>query len=297
MSDSDKRKGCGCSMFAGFVLMLLGAALLAVVAFYLGRHGSYVEFGPGVGVLEVYGEIADERPVLDQLEQLTDNPDTKAIVVRVDSPGGVITVVEEIYNALQRAKRDGVPVVASMGATSASGGYFVCLAADRIFANQSSLTGSIGVLVEFSSARDLLEKLGIKFETVASGEFKALGSIAEPLTDRERELMQNVINDFQGFFVETVSTSRRMGTDQVRAIADGRVFTGRQALEAGLVDELGDLDAAVHYAANLAGLSGEPRVIRAVGPSISLWGFLDRVSTNAAAKIQRHLAAPKFLMR
>ena len=184
-----------------------------------------------------------------------------------------------------------------MGSTSASGGYFVCLPADRIFANRSSLTGSIGVLVEFSSARDLLDKLGVKFETVASGEFKAMGSISEPLTEREREHMQGVINDFQSFFVETVSTARHMTVEQVRAMADGQVFTGRQALEMGLVDELGDQEAAINYAASLAGLSGEPRVIRAAGPALSFWDLFDRLSTTAAARIQRHFSAPKFVMR
>lgn len=297
MSSGENRRGCGCSLLAGCAAILLAALVAAVFGFFWGKHGMRLEFGPGVGVLDVLGEIADERPILDQLDQLTRNPDTKAIVVRVDSPGGAITVVEEIYKALKRADSEGTPIIASMGSTAASGGYFVCMAADHVFANQSSLTGSIGVLVEFSSARDLLDKLGIKFETVASGEFKALGSIAEPLTDREREHMQNVVNDFHSFFVETVSASRRMTADQVRALADGRVFTGRQALGLGLIDEVGDLDAAVRYAGQLAGIEGKPRIIRASEPRLSLWEFFDRFTTMAAAKVQRHLAAPKFVMR
>jgi protease IV len=297
MSEGAKRRGCGCSLLAGMALALFIAALAAAVGFYAGRHGLSAEFGPGVGVLDIYGEVIDERPVLDQLDEITANPDVKAIVVRVDSPGGAIAAVEEIYNALERLKADGTPVVASMGSTSASGGYFVCLPANRIFANRSSLTGSIGVLLEFSSARDLLDKLGVKFETVASGEFKAMGSISEPLTDREREHLQGVINDFQTFFVETVSTARHMPQEQVRALADGRVFTGRQALDMGLVDELGDQETAIDYAASLAGLSGTPRVIRPSGPESSLWELLDRLTTNAEAKVQRHLSAPKFTMR
>jgi protease-4 len=297
MSEGAKHRGCGCSLLLGsaFVLFLTAAAL--VLGYVAGRHGIETEFGPGVGVLEVYGEILDERPVLDDLEELTSNPDVKVILVRVDSPGGAITAVEEIYNALERAKKSGLPVVASMGSTAASGGYFVCLAADHVFANRSSLTGSIGVLMEFSSARDLLDKLGVRFEAVASGEFKTMGSISHPLSEREREHMQSVIDDFQSFFVEMVCKSRKMNEGDVRALADGRVFSGRQALESRLVDELGDQEASIKYAANLVGLPEDARLIRPYGPSSSLWDFIDQLSTTVASRLQRHLASAKFVMR
>lgn len=297
MSEGVRRKGCGCSPFAMLALLFLVTAVAVTLGYVLGRHGLQTEFGPGIGVLDIYGEIVDERPILDDLDEIANDPDTKAIVVRVDSPGGAIAVVEEVYNALERLKKDGVPIVASMGSTAASGGYFVCLPADRIFANRSSLTGSIGALVEFSSARELLDKLGVKFETVASGEYKAMGSISQPLTDREREHMQGIINDYKDFFVGLVSEARHLKPEDVRALADGRVFTGRQAIELGLVDELGDQETAIDYAASLAGIKDEPRIIQPSGPGPSLWDFVDRFTTTAAAKVERHLAAPKFLMR
>ena len=297
MSEGVRRKGCGCSVLGMLALLFLTTVVAVIGGYFLGRHGLQTEFGPGVGVLEIYGEILDERPILDDLDELAADPDTKAIVVRVDSPGGAITVVEEVYNALERLKKDGLPIVASMGSTAASGGYFVCLAADRVFANRSTMTGSIGALAEFSSARELLDKLGVKFETVASGEFKAMGSISEPLTDREREHMQGIINDYKDFFVELVSGARHLKPEDVRALADGRVFTGRQAIALGLVDELGDQETAIDYAANLAGIKEDARIIRPTGPALTLWDFVDRFTTTAAAKVERHIAAPKFLMR
>jgi protease-4 len=297
MSTGSNRRGLGCFIIGSLAFTLFVACIAGGCGLLLGLYGIRMEFGPGVAVLDVFGEIADGQAILEQLDTLVKNPDTRAVVVRVDSPGGVITVVEEIYNALKRAAGKGIPIVASMGATSASGGYFVCLAAECIFANRSSLTGSIGVLVEYASAHDLFEKLGIKFDTVASGEFKALGSISEPLTERERQHVQNVVDDFHQFFVETLSAARHLEIEQARALADGRVFTGRQALDVGLVDQIGDLDDAVRYAAQRAGIPGEPRVIRVQEKGFSLLALLDRLSSAAGASLGRRGWAPKFVMR
>jgi len=270
MGNGNRTIGYGC--FAVNLLILLVLALVVgFLGYLIGVGWLYVERGPGVAVLEVRSAIYDETPVLDQLDQLLKNPDTCALVIHVDSPGGVISAVEEIYNALNRAAADrGIPVVASMGALATSGGYFVCLPAERIFANRTSVTGSIGVLVEYYSLGGLLDKIGVQSQTVTSGEYKGLGSWAQPLTDAQRQHMQDIVNDFHNFFVEIVSTERHVELARVREWADGRVFTGRQALEMGMVDELGGLNDAIAFAGERAHLEGEPRVIRASERTVSL---------------------------
>ena len=294
MSSESNRRGCGCYL-AGCAVLVVAAGVLG---FVLGLGAYNMQRGPGVAVLDITGEIIDSLPVLDRLDQLAQNPDTRALVIRVDSPGGAITAVEEIYNGLKRTAERDIPVVASMGSTGASGGYFVCLAADRIFVNQSSLTGSIGVLVEYSSAHDLFEKLGIKFDTITSGEFKGMGSVSESLTEPQRNLMQGVVKDFHAFFVETLMAARHLGPEQALQLADGRVFTGRQALQAGLVDEIGDLDSAIRYAANRAGIEGEPRVIRSAPEPWSLLDeWLGRLGTSVGIRLGRSMCVPKFVMR
>lgn len=275
MGNGNRTMGYGC--FAVNLLILLVLALVVGFLGYLAGVGLfYVERGPGVAVLEVGSSIYDEKPVLDQLKQLLDNPDTRALVVHVDSPGGVISAVEEIYNALKRAAGRGIPVVASMGSLATSGGYFICLPAERIFANRSSVTGSIGVLIEYYSLAGLLDKLGVQSLTIASGEFKGLGSWSQPLTERQRQHMQDIVNDFHNFFVDIVSTERHVDVGRVREWADGRVFTGRQALELGMVDELGGFSDAVAFAGERAHLEGEPRVIRATERTVSLLQMLRR---------------------
>lgn len=269
MGNGNRTLGYGC--FAVNLLILLVLALVVgFLGYLIGAGLFYVERGPGVAVLEVRSSIYDERPVIDQLDQLLQNPGTRALVIHVDSPGGVISAVEEIYNALNRAADRGIPVVASMGALATSGGYFVCLPAERIFANRSSITGSIGVLVEYYSLAGLLDKIGVQSLTITSGQYKGLGSWTQPLTDAQREHMQDIVNDFHNFFVEIVSTERHVDIARVSEWADGRVFTGRQALEMGMVDELGGLTDAIGFAAERAHLEGEPRVIRATERTVSL---------------------------
>lgn len=269
MGNGNRTLGYGC--FAVNVFLLLVLALVVGVLGYLAGVGLFfVERGPGVAVLEVRSSIYDEQPILNQLKQLLENPDTRALVIHVDSPGGVISAVEEVYNALERAKTGGLPIVASMGALATSGGYFICLPAERVFANRSTITGSIGVLVEYYSIEGLLDKIGVESQTVTSGEYKGLGSWARPLTDAQRQHMQSIVNDFHSFFVKVVSNDRHIDIDRVRQYADGRVFTGGQAVDMGLVDEIGGLNTAIAFAAERAHLKGQPRVIRVSERSVSL---------------------------
>lgn len=225
-------------------------------------------------------------------------PSVKALVVRIDSPGGSISAVEEVYDALMKAREEGVPVVASMGATAASGGYLIALAGERIFASQGSLTGSIGVIIEYSSAQTLFEKIGVKLETVSTGELKETGSLAQSLTARQREHAQQVVNDYHAQFIELVVKTRGMDEARARSLADGRIFTGRQAKTEGLVDEIGGLDDAVALAGERAGIEGEPRVIRLEDEPYSLWDLMHELRSEASGRLKLHGATtPKFILR
>jgi protease-4 len=293
--------GTGCLLIWGILLgvglvvvLIIGAGLIAGL-WSVGAFDMYG--GPGVAVLEVRDELMDERPILDDLEDLLDNINTEALVLRIDSPGGVITVVEEIYNAINRVADEGMPVVASMGSSAASGAYYVCLAAERIYTNNSSLTGSIGVLLEYSSAADLFQKVGVHFDTIRTGEYKGLGSLSEPLTERQREHLQSVVNDFHEQFVELVHQERNLDMATVRELADGRLFTGRQAVSLGLADEIGDLDDAIHCAAALAGVEGEPQIIRVPKERIPFLAMLDQVESAVSTAFRRKGVIPKYLLR
>jgi protease-4 len=276
---------------AGISLALAVAVALGVMAIL----GFDFDYGPGVAVLDVYGELLDAQVILDELDGLVGDPSTQALVVRVDSPGGDVAVVEEVYNAIKRVRDDGLPVVASMGSTAASGGYYISCAAERIFANKCTLTGSLGVLLEYPNATELLNAIGVHFETITTGEFKNTGAWDKPLTDAQRAQMQAVIDDYHAMFVELVSSERPLDFETVRTLADGRVFTGRQAVELKLVDDIGDLDDAVHFAAGLAGIEGEPRVIRYEEKSLSWLGWLEELDV-AGTRLRNHWA-PKFVLR
>ncbi|HOE67602.1 MAG TPA: signal peptide peptidase SppA [Candidatus Hydrogenedentes bacterium] len=297
-----RRRGCASCMGAAiavFCMASLGALLITAIALgvYPPKEWQNLVYAPGVAVLDIQGEVFDEQPVLDDLTELLDNDNTRALVVRVDSPGGAIAAVEEIYEAINRTRETGLPVVASMGPTAASGGYLLCLPSDKIFANQGSLTGSVGVLLEYSSAKEMFDKIGIRFDTIASGEFKGEGGIASPLTDRQRAQLQEVVQDYHEQFVEILCKNRKVDPEKLRALADGRLFTGRQALAEGLIDEIGTLNDAVNHAAALAGLESDPRVIRVRPRSVSWLAELSRWSGEASARAMQRATVPKFLMR
>lgn len=297
MSNNPERSGRGCSLLTGAGCAVILALIAGICGFVLGIANLHIERGPGVAVLDIRDELASEQAILRQLDELLRNPDTKAVVLRVDSPGGVITVAEEVYNGIKRAADKGTPIVASMGATAASGAYLICLGAERIFANRSTLTGSIGVMVEYSSPQELFTKIGLKFDTIASGEFKGLGSWGEPMTERQRQHMQEIVNDFHSMFVDLVAKTRNIETEKVRELADGRMFTGSQAIAAGLVDELGDLEDAVQYAGRRAGIEGKPRIIRATERQYRLPDILDQLGIPAWGDIGQHAFSKTLVAR
>ncbi len=261
--------------------VLLGAALgvLAAIAWVAIRGDRLA--GDRVALVVVEGLIADSRPVLEQIERYRTNPSVKALVLRVESPGGGVAPSQEIYGGVLKFRRtSGKPVVASMGRVAASGGYYIAAAADRIVANPGSITGSIGVIMQLPNVSGLLEKVGVRTIIIKSGEFKDLGGAVRDLTDAERKILQDLLDDVHAQFIDAVAAGRKLDRARVVPLADGRVFSGRQALAVGLVDELGDLRDAIARAGALAGLPGTPEVIQERRRR-SLWDLLASLTGGA----------------
>lgn len=216
--------------------------------------------------------------VLDALRRAEEDPTIKAVVLRIDSPGGSAAASQEISAQVERVKRAGKKVVVSMGDIAASGAYWVAAGADRIFADPATITGSIGVLIETFQMTGLYGKIGVNKEVIKSGPYKDMGSESRPMTPQERAILQKMVDDIYDQFVDRVAEGRKMLREKVLLLADGRVFTGRQAKTVGLVDELGDFREAIREAGRLAGIKGEPEVTD-LGPT-SLWDMLLRNITG-----------------
>ncbi len=266
-----KYLGAGC-------LLLIIAAIACGAGIAIGgglsRAGGLALGRDGVAVVYVEGQIlgGDSRGVFDGpaarsdrivrwLRRAGEDSSIKAVVLRVDSPGGSVTASDEIYNQILKVK-ERKPVVASMGGLAASGGYYISAPATRIVANQTSLTGSIGVITIVPNIEGLLQKLGVETYVFTSGPHKDESAGLRPLTEADRRVFQGVVDEAFTRFVTVVSDGRGLPAEQVRAQADGRIMTGRQALEARLVDQVGDLPEAIQVAADLGGIHGEPRVVR-----------------------------------
>jgi len=214
-----------------------------------------------VALVRLEGLLVTSERVVEELTDYAEDSSIKAIVLRIDSPGGGVVVSQEIYNAVKNARKEGKKVVASLGTVAASGGYYVAAAADTIVANPGTLTGSIGVKMEFANIEKLLEKIGVKGMVVKAGEYKDVGSPFRDMSPQEKKLLQDVIDDVHTQFIKAVAEGRNMQEAEIRVIADGRIFTGRQALDLKLVDQLGDLADSIKVAGKLAGIKGKPNVV------------------------------------
>ena len=213
-----------------------------------------------VVVVELEGVIIDAIDITKELHDLAERDDVKAVVLRINSPGGAVGPSQEVYSGVKRLRK-AKTVVASMGAVAASGGYYAAAAAEKIVANPGTITGSIGVLVEFVNAKELLAKIGIEGYVVKSGKFKDLGSPLRKMDAEENRMLQGLVNDVNNQFIKAVAEGRGLTEESVRGMADGRIFTGAQAAGLGLVDQLGDLTDAIELSARLAGIEGKPYVI------------------------------------
>jgi protease-4 len=251
-------------LFSLLILCTIGAVMIISVAalFFLGKRETVFEFGDKVGVVEIKGLITDAKETVLQLKGFRKDDDIKAIVLRINSPGGGVGPSQEIYAEVKKTTLT-KKVVASMGAVAASGGYYVAAAADHLVANPGTMTGSIGVLMEFPNVENLFKKIGLSAVVLKSGDYKDTGSPLRKMTSEERDLLQGFIDNVHQQFVAAVAEGRKMSEESVLAIADGRILSGEQAQEIGLLDSLGTLEDAITIAGELGGVKGEPSVVYA----------------------------------
>jgi protease-4 len=224
--------------------------------------------GAKVAVVEVEGVIGvaadrglDTESIIRTLGEYRDDPAVRAVVLRIDSPGGVVAPTQEIFTAVRRLREAKKPVVASLGSVAASGGYYVAVSADRIFASPGTLTGSIGVVMQLANVEGLLKKVGVEYVVVKAGAYKDVGNFARAMTPEERRILQSLLDDVYDQFISAVAEGRGLDPQAVRAFAEGRIYSGRQAHGLKMVDDLGGLEDAIEAAAKMAGLPPKPKVL------------------------------------
>ena len=243
------------------LILLALVGLLLVVVFVSVMFKNNLSIGEKVALIRVEGPIFDSKETIEEIKDYVKDASIKAIVMRIDSPGGAVAPSQEIYEEVRKGVSK-KKIVVSMGSVAASGGYYIASPASRIIANPGTLTGSIGVIMEIPNFKGLMDKLGVKTEVVKSGRHKDLASAFRSLGRDEREILQNVLDNVHEQFITAVAEGRKMLREDVIKIADGRIFTGEQALEVGLIDELGNLEDAITVAAKLSGIRGEPVLVR-----------------------------------
>lgn len=268
-----------------------------------------------VAVIELTGAIRDatgdtvsssrgSRPVLEHLANAREDRRVAAVALRINSGGGSAAFSQEIHRAIQKLREAGKPVVVSMGDTAASGAYYVSVAADRILANPATITGSIGVYIQYLNAAELAENYGVEYVTVKTGPYKDVGNPTKPLTDDQRTVLQMVVDNTLDQFVAAVAEGRGLADEDVRQVADGRILTGAQAKNLGLVDDFGGLEDAIRLAADLAGIEGEPSIVVYRRPQPWLSRYLeldlgDRFASGLGDQLLPHLidwqSGPKIM--
>jgi protease-4 len=278
----------GLFILTGIFFFFIGGISLLVSS--LISHGPGTDIftkKDGVGIVELKGLIISPEQVLKHLTEFRHNPNVKSIVLRIDSPGGSVGASQEIYKEVMRTN-EVKPVIASMGSMGASGGYYAALGAESIIANPGTMTGSIGVIIKFPNLEGLFEKIGYRSEVIKSGPLKDVGASNRPMSEKERKLMQDLIDNVYGQFVRDIAVARGMEENTIKGLADGRIYTGEQALEVGLIDSLGNFTDAIIIAAEMGGLDIEnpqllyPKVDRA----FSLFNLL----TNAEQSLVDNFA-------
>jgi protease-4 len=290
------RKTAVIIFFLGVTILLLISGIVIFALLTAGFTSPY----RSIGLIRIEGVItsgkrspgffvsgeAGAESIVEQLESFRKDRAVRSLVIRINSPGGSAAGSQEIYREIMRLRREGKKITVSMGDVAASGGYYIASAANRIIANPATLTGSIGVITEAVDIHELLDKYGIDFTTIKSGKHKDMGSFSRPITPEERAILQSVVNDVFDQFVSDVCAGRNLPKSHVLKLADGRIYTGRQALKLKLIDRLGSLEDALRAAADDAGIKGEFRVIEYGKPRGLMDLILEQVGTGFRDRVQ-----------
>jgi len=289
-----------------FLLMMaviFGASVIGIsILFSLsGKDADYSGLnklsGQKVGIIEISGVINDSKDILDKLKRFRTDDSIKAIVVRIDSPGGSVGPSQEILRAIKKTSLK-KKVVASLGSVAASGGYYVAVGADGIVANPGTITGSIGVVMGFTNFQELLEKIGLIPVVVKSGKYKDIGSPVRKMTEKERQILQNLSDQIHRQFINAIAAGRKMNPIEVEAIADGRIFSGEEAKRLGLIDRIGNLEDAVEWAGRMGGIKGKITSVYIKDKRLPFLQYLTESALNKIFSIasQRYLYAD-FIMQ
>ena len=269
MASSENKKSPLAKRLLFLVLILLALVGISSITSKWVQQGTKNR----IGIVDITGLISDSQYIVSQVKKFRQDKRIRGIILRIDSPGGAVGPSQEIYNEVLKTRENGKTIYASMGALAASGGYYIASAANKIFANPGTLTGSIGVIMAFSNAKGLMEKIGLQPEIIKAGEYKDIGSPARAMTQKERNLLQSVVTDVHQQFIEAVANGRDISIAEVTKIADGRILTGRQAYSLNLVDQMGGLQVSIDQLAHEVGIIGSPKIIKET-PRV---GFLDWV--------------------
>ena len=247
----------GCLITALVVFFFLGVTVLAYS--FWGKDRSLTSRDK-VGVVEIKGVLVDGKSTLKQLDRFRDDTSIKAIVLRIDSPGGAVGPAQEILREVEKVRLK-KKIVASLGTVAASGGYYIACGADLIMANKGTATGSIGVIMQFTNVEELTKKVGLDFFTLKSGRYKDVGSPFRSMSPEEKEYMQHLLDNIYQQFISDVARNRKIPVDKMKSLAEGKVYTGEQAKQVGLVDEFGNVEDAIEKAGRLGGIKGKVEAV------------------------------------
>ncbi len=267
------------------LVLLFGLFILALFSWIFSDENddTITTGGEKIAVIELKEEIVSSDEIVRQFKKYRENKSVHAIVFRVESPGGGVAASQEIFEEVKKTRDAGRPVVVSMGSVAASGGYYVSCAATRIVANPGSLTGSIGVISHFLNFEPLMKKIGVEETTIKTGKFKDIGSPFRKTTEEDKKYFNIVISDVYDQFVDAIAEERGLEREEVLKYADGRVFTGRQAVEYGFVDTLGTMEDAISIAAELGGIDGKPNIVKEKKSKT----FFERFVGDAASEVTK----------
>jgi protease-4 len=256
--------------FSGIIAATM---IIMTLLMMIGGYIRNIDFGEKVGVVELTGVISEAQPIIQQIKSFRENDAIKAIVLRIDSPGGAVGPSQEIYREIQKTT-EVKKVISSMGAVAASGGYYAAVATNGIMANAGTITGSIGVIMGHTNFQDIMDKIGLTPVVIKSGEFKDMGSPMREMSEKERQLLQDFVQDVHQQFVVDAAQGRQMEISRMAELADGRIYTGAQAKELGLIDRLGNLEDAIEWAGRLGGIEGSISAVYPPEPQKSFLKYL-----------------------
>jgi len=285
------RKMPGRKRGKGVIALVSILGLIFVISFFAGRLGLFEGSGISlsndkIAVISIQGVLTSATDTIEQFKKYEENEEVKALVLRIDSPGGTVVAAQEIYAEIKKLREDKI-VLSSMGNVAASGGYYVAAATEEIVANPGTLTGSIGVISEYPNFEELMKKVGLKSEVLKGGRYKDLGNPTREMTEEERRLLQDLIDNIHMQFIRDVALGRGRTVEEIEPLADGRVFTGEQAQANGLVDRLGNFQDALDRAAELAGIEGKPVIIYPEKKRKKIWEYLVQGLAEAMGSVFR----------